>query len=180
MSGEPAEHSYESRHSACQATHMALYQVYARRAWLAPSDDTCIAGRVTFRNVLLHQFGRSSTPPPRGCVRDRGEVRASWADVNPGYATQASTERKPGCWKRMRIVMISLGRTRVARRRRRSCATCSRSQSGSNACQNASTEQYTSSIVMDNASRLRTVRLLETASYPGRSHFIYPVLTLLY
>ncbi len=53
------------------------------------------------------------------------------------------------------MVMISLGLNRVARRRRRvPAASCSRSQSGSNCCQNVSTQQNRSSILMHNASRL--------------------------
>lgn len=45
--------------------------------------------------------------------------------------------------------MISLGCRRVMRLRRRCpAARCSCSQSGSNTCQNVSTEQYTSSILI--------------------------------
>jgi hypothetical protein len=42
MSGELSEHSYGSSHSACQATHMALHQMYARRAWLYHSARSII------------------------------------------------------------------------------------------------------------------------------------------
>lgn len=74
--------------------------------------------------------------------------------------------------------MSSLGLRRVARLRWRwPEANCSRSHQGANCCQNVSTEQYRSSILIYNeyrssiliynASRRDWRVVLRTASYPG-------------